>query len=49
MRLAGASATPPVLEGLEPLPGHSHYFTGNDLHRWHIGTPPAIFNWGSDC
>jgi hypothetical protein len=38
LRFAGA-ASHPVLAGLDPLPGTSNYFIGNDPARWHTGVP----------
>jgi Beta-propeller repeat len=38
LRFAGAAAHP-VLTGLDPLPGTSNYFIGNDPARWHTGVP----------
>jgi hypothetical protein len=38
MQLAGASADAPV-EGLEALPGKSHYFLGDDPARWRRDIP----------
>ncbi len=36
MRLVGAAASPQV-EGLDELPGKSHYFTGADPRKWRTG------------
>jgi hypothetical protein len=38
MRLAGAN-THPQLTGLDPLPGASNYFIGNDPRRWQRDVP----------
>ncbi|HEV8580782.1 MAG TPA: SBBP repeat-containing protein [Thermoanaerobaculia bacterium] len=37
MRLEGAGAG--TAEALEPLPGVTHYYTGNDPARWHTNVP----------
>jgi hypothetical protein len=34
MKLLNANLTPTIV-GIEPLPGHSNYFLGNDPNRWH--------------
>ena len=36
MELVGANPSPPVV-GLEPLPGKSNYFIGNDPKQWRVG------------
>src|SRR5439155_14366334 len=38
MRLVNAKASP-IVEGLEELPGKSHYFIGNDPRRWRTQVP----------
>ena len=38
MRLIGASPSPQI-EGLDPLPGKSHYLIGNDPSRWRTDIP----------
>jgi hypothetical protein len=38
MRMVGASPAPEV-EGLDALPGKSHYFIGNDPKKWRTGVP----------
>ena len=38
MQLVGASATPQVV-GLDPLPGTTNYFIGNDPSQWHTDIP----------
>ncbi len=38
MRLAGANSAPRV-QGLEELPGKSHYFLGNDPAKWRTNIP----------
>ena len=38
MRLVNAKASP-IVEGLEELPGKSHYFIGNDPRRWRTNVP----------
>jgi glucose/arabinose dehydrogenase len=38
VRLAGADSTAEV-EGLDPLPGRSHYFIGSDPRRWRTDIP----------
>ena len=38
MRFAGASAST-VIAGLDPLPGKSHYFVGNDPGQWRMEVP----------
>src|SRR5688572_2506495 len=38
MRLVNANPTP-VVEGLEELPGKSHYFIGNDPTKWQTHVP----------
>ena len=40
LRLGFVGANPkPVIEGLEPLGGHSNYFLGNDPAKWRTGIP----------
>ena len=39
MQLVGANPAP-RMEGLEELPGKSHYFFGNDSAQWHTNIPP---------
>ena len=39
MGFVGAAESPPVLTGLDPQPGHSNYFTGNDPARWRTAIP----------
>ena len=40
LRLGFVGANPkPVIEGLEPLGGHSNYFLGNDTAKWRTGIP----------
>jgi hypothetical protein len=34
-----AVPTPTAWEGLDPQPGQSNYFIGNDPQRWHTGVP----------
>jgi len=38
MKLVGASSGPQI-EGLDELPGRSHYFTGDDRRQWHAAIP----------
>jgi len=38
MQLAGASPSSSI-EGLDPLPGKSNYFSGSDASRWRTGVP----------
>jgi hypothetical protein len=38
MQLVGAS-TDAVGEGLDPLPGRSHYLRGSDPGKWQLGVP----------
>jgi hypothetical protein len=38
MRMAGANPAPAV-NGLDALPGKSHYFLGNDPRKWRTGVP----------
>lgn len=38
IRLLGASETPKIT-GLEPLPGRSHYLTGNNPRQWRTDVP----------
>ena len=38
LRLIGARSNP-AFEGLDPLPGRSHYFIGRDRQRWSTGVP----------
>jgi hypothetical protein len=38
MRLLGANPHPQI-EGLDPLPGKSNYFVGNDPAKWHADIP----------
>ena len=40
LRLGFVGANPkPLIEGLEPLGGHSNYFLGNDPAKWRTGIP----------
>ena len=39
LRFLGASPAATV-EGIDPLPGHSHYFLGRDPSGWLTGIPP---------
>jgi len=38
MKLVGANRSAGI-EGLEPLPGKSNYFIGNDPTKWHTDIP----------
>ncbi len=38
MKLVGAKAKP-EMAGVDPLPGKSHYFIGNDPKQWHTNVP----------
>ena len=38
MKLVGAKAKPEMV-GVDPLPGKSHYFIGNDPKQWHTNVP----------
>ena len=40
VKLAGASPVPQI-EGLDQLPGKSHYFTGNDPSQWRTAVADA--------
>lgn len=40
LRYGFAGANPhPRIEGVDPLPGHSNYFIGNDPQQWHTDIP----------
>jgi hypothetical protein len=38
IKLLGSNPSPEI-DGVEPLPGKSNYFIGNDPAKWHVGVP----------
>jgi hypothetical protein len=39
LRMGLEGAAPATPQGLEPLPGVTHYYVGNDPAKWHTGVP----------
>jgi len=39
VRMRLVDSRPPIVRGLDPLPGRVHYFRGSDPRRWHRNLP----------